>query len=163
MRSFILSVSRFWLLCAIAIAQQKPSASPTLHTSVELVQVNVSVHGKQGAAGDLKKSDFIVLDQGKEREISVFLSEAGSGLIEKPEALPPDTFSNVPQYGLARPRSVTVVLLDNLNTLYGSGSEPYENSPTWLEDHALANAKEHLLGFIKGLSSNGSCCDIRLE
>jgi len=47
---------------------------------------------------------------------------------------------------------VTVVLLDNLNTLYGSVAESkYEESPAWLEDLALQNAKNHLTQFIKQL------------
>jgi VWFA-related protein len=43
------------------------------------------------------------------------------------------------------------VLLDNLNTLYGSAPQPYETSPYWMEDLALTNAKAHLTEFIKGL------------
>jgi VWFA-related protein len=49
---------------------------------------------------------------------------------------------------------VTIVLLDNLNTLSGSSPQPYENTPYWLEDHALANAKQHLIEFLKQLDSN---------
>jgi VWFA-related protein len=43
-------------------------------------------------------------------------------------------------------------LLDNLNTLYGSAAGNYETTPYWMEDLALANAKSHLIQFIKQLS-----------
>jgi len=68
--------------------------------------------------------------------------------------LPQNTFSDPPQYGTNKPRSVTIILLDNLNTLYGSSPMPYENTPYWLADHALANAKPRLLEFLKQLDSN---------
>ena len=46
-----------------------------------------------------------------------------------------------------------MVLLDNLNTLYGSAPESeYEAAPAWLEDLALQNAKVHLTEFLKKLA-----------
>ena len=65
--------------------------------------------------------------------------------------MPENTFSDLPQYGAATPRSLTIVLLDNLNTLSGNGHEEYEDGPEWMEDLALANAKAHLIEFIKTL------------
>jgi VWFA-related protein len=49
---------------------------------------------------------------------------------------------------------VTIVLLDNLNTLVGSTPTPYETTPFWLEDHALANANQHLMAFLKEFDPN---------
>jgi hypothetical protein len=49
---------------------------------------------------------------------------------------------------------VTIVLLDNLNTLSGTAPMPYETVPFWLEDHALANAKQHLTEFLKHADPN---------
>ncbi len=46
---------------------------------------------------------------------------------------------------------MTIVLLDNLNTLYGSAAGNYESTPYWMEDLALANAKTHLIEFIRKL------------
>jgi hypothetical protein len=40
-------------------------------------------------------------------------------------------------------------LLDNLNTLSGSAPLPYERTSFWLEDHALAHAKQRLIEFLK--------------
>ena len=45
------------------------------------------------------------------------------------------------------------MLLDNLNTLSGSGHEGYEDGPEWMEDLALANAKAHLIAFLKTLDA----------
>jgi VWFA-related protein len=36
-----------------------------------------------------------------------------------------------------------------INTLSGSAPLPYETTPVWLEDHALANAKQRLMEFLK--------------
>ena len=36
-----------------------------------------------------------------------------------------------------------------MNTLSGSAPLPYETTPFWLEDHALANAKQRLIEFLK--------------
>jgi VWFA-related protein len=49
---------------------------------------------------------------------------------------------------------VTIVLLDNLNALSGSSPLPYETTPYWLEDHALANAKQRLIEFLKQMDAN---------
>jgi VWFA-related protein len=49
---------------------------------------------------------------------------------------------------------VTIVLLDNLNTLSGSSPLPYETTPYWVEDHALANAKQHLIEFLEQMDPN---------
>ena len=44
------------------------------------------------------------------------------------------------------------MLLDNLNTLFGSDPQPYEKTPYWLEDHALSAAKQRLMEFLKQMS-----------
>lgn len=64
---------------------------------------------------------------------------------------PPNTFSDLPQVNGRAVRSITIVLLDDINTLSGNGHEGYETSPYWMEDLALANAKAHLIEFIRGL------------
>ena len=60
-------------------------------------------------------------------------------------------FSDLPQVNALSVRSITIVLLDNLNTLSGNGHQGYETSPYWMEDLALANAKAHLIQFLKTL------------
>lgn len=91
-----------------------------------------------------------MLDQGKTREISLFSLESAKSA-PQPASLPQNTFSDLPQYGASTPSSITIVLLDNLNTLYGSAPGPYETTPTWFEDLALTNAKAHLIEFLKQL------------
>jgi VWFA-related protein len=67
-------------------------------------------------------------------------------------ALPPNTFSDESRYNGEPPRAVTIILLDNLNTEFGSDPQPYEETPLWLEDHALGLAKERLLGFLRQMN-----------
>src|SRR6185437_12609931 len=107
------------------------------------------------------QSDFTILDRGKPQKISMFSVEAAPAAnpptaphmqsASNPVSLPANTFSDLPQYA-APPRSVTIVLLDNLNTLYGSGpASRYEETPLWVEDLALQNAKSHLIEFLRQL------------
>lgn len=124
-----------------------------LRVETRLVQIGVIVRDKSGGVANLTKDDFTVLDRGKPRAVSVFSAEAGGGAAEpaQPLLLPRNTFSDLPQYNPGTLGSVTVVLLDNLNTLYGSAPSNYERPPDWVEDHALVNAKNHLLEFIQHL------------
>jgi VWFA-related protein len=141
-------------LVAIAASAQNAPQTPAISVSTRLVQVGVIARDKNGPVADLTKDDFVVLDRGKPQKISVFSVESRESASQPARALPQNTFSDLPQYGTIKPRSVTIVLLDNLNTLSGSSPLPYENTPYWLEDHALANAKQHLIEFLKQLDSN---------
>lgn len=127
--------------------------SPQIKVSTRLVEFGVIAREKDGPVPDMTKDDFVVLDRGKSQQISVFTLESASAAIPQlAKMLPPNTFSDLPQYGASQPRSVTIVLLDNLNTLYGSAPESkYEQTPYWLEDLALRNAKKHLIEFIQTL------------
>jgi VWFA-related protein len=134
---------------------QSPPQNPKISISTRLVELGVIVRDKDGPVEDMTKDDFVVLDRGKPQKISVFTVESVKSPATVPQLakmLPPNTFSDLPQYGASRPRSVTVVLLDNLNTLYGSAPEDqYERTPAWIEDAALQKAKTHLIEFIKSL------------
>jgi VWFA-related protein len=141
-------------LVAIAASAQNAPQTPPISVSTRLVQVGVIARDKNGAVADLTKDDFVVLDRGNPQKISVFSVESSESAPHPARPLPQNTFSDLPQYGTNKPRSVTIVLLDNLNTLSGSSPLPYENTPYWLEDHALANAKQHLIEFLKQLDSN---------
>jgi VWFA-related protein len=138
-------------LTAIAVSAQNAPQSPTISVSTRLVQVGVIARDKNGPVLDLTKDDFVVLDRGKPQKISVFSVESSKSASQPAQPLPQNTFSDLPQYGAATPRSVTIVLLDNLNTLSGNGHEGYEDGPEWMEDLALANGKAHLIEFIKNL------------
>ncbi|HTQ63104.1 MAG TPA: VWA domain-containing protein [Candidatus Solibacter sp.] len=144
------------LLVPLALASPDPSQTPEIRVTTHLVQIGIIVRDKNGPVSNLTKDDFVVLDGGKPQKIDIFSVESSqSPSPAAPEQpLPPNTFSDLPQYSAAKPRSVTIVLLDNLNTLSGSTPQLYENTPFWLEDHALANAKQHLIEFLQQLDPN---------
>jgi VWFA-related protein len=141
------------LLPALALSQDA-TQTPGIRVTTRLVQVGVIVRDKNGPVENLTQGDFVLFDQGRARAITVFSVESaesaeGGTPVQTPS---PNTFSNLPRDKAARPRSVTVVLLDNLNTLYGSSAESqYEHTPYWLEDLALRDAQLHLIEFIKQL------------
>lgn len=140
------------LLAAVAAQAQDRPQTPKISVATQLVQIAVVARDKHGTVADLTADDFVLLDRGKTRTLAVFSVEHGKTPAEPPaEPLPKNTFSDVPRYSAAAPRSVTIVLLDNLNTLFGSAPGPYESTPTWFEDLALANAKAHLMKFVKEL------------
>jgi VWFA-related protein len=141
-------------------AQNPPQNSPLnskISISTRLVELGVIVRNNDGPVEDMTKDDFVVVDRGKPQKISVFTAESVKSPATIPQLakmLPPNTFSDLPQYGAGRPRSVTIVLLDNLNTLYGSApASRYEQTPYWVEDLALRNAQKHLIDFIQTLDS----------
>lgn len=141
------------VLVPLALASQDSPPTPQIRVATRLVEVGMIVRDKNGPVADLTKDDFVVFDRGKPQKISIFSADAAASAKEPPQQLlPQNTFSDLPQYGATAPRSVTVVLLDNLNTLYGSTPESkYEATPYWMEDLALRNAKVHLIEFIKQL------------
>jgi VWFA-related protein len=138
-------------LAAIAASAQEAPQSPAISVSTRLVQVGVIARDKNGPVADLTKDDFVVLDRGRPQKISVFSVESSESAVQPAQPLPQNTFSDLPEYGASAPRSITIVLLDNLNTLTGSAPLANETTPFWFEDHALANAKQHLLEFLNQL------------
>jgi VWFA-related protein len=148
-----ISTALAFAVAAIAALAQNPPQSLPIRVSTHLVQIGVIVRDHNGAVGDLTKEDFAVFDRGKPQTISVFNAESAAST---PQTVPlqplaPNTFSDLPQVSGPAVRSVTIVLLDNLNTLSGNGHQGYETGPYWMEDLALSNAKAHLIEFIKTL------------
>jgi VWFA-related protein len=137
------------LLVAPVLAAQSSSEAPQYQVSTHLVQLSVITRNKDGRATELTKDDFVVLDRGKAQTISVFQAEPARPVAGSAAALPPNTFSNESRYEGDAPRTVTIILLDNLNTVFGSDPQPYEDTPLWLEDHALGQAKTRLLSFLR--------------
>jgi VWFA-related protein len=134
-------VSWCFLLPAVCLT----ALQPTFHTATHLVQINVVVHDRNGPVANLTRDDFLLTDRGKPRAVDVF-SVTSTREAAAP-ALPSNTFSNF----IATPPSVTVILLDRLNTLTGSGSVGYEETPEWSGELAISNARQHLLRFISTL------------
>lgn len=140
------------LLVPIAAAPRNSPQTPQIRVSTRLVRVDVIVRDKNGPVENLTKDDFSIFDRGKPQTISVFSVYSSAGEQQPLPPMPRNTFSDIPRYGDTTPRSVTIVLLDNLNTLYGSSPESqYEATPFWVEDLALQNARKHLTEFIKTL------------
>jgi VWFA-related protein len=106
---------RFGVFVALALAAQD---SPTIRVNTRLVQISVIVHDKNGPVTGLTKDDFQVFDKGKEQKVAVF-SVASTKAAPKGQPLPPGIFSNrVNPNGSEAANSVTVVLIDLLNTRF---------------------------------------------
>lgn len=98
----------------VPISHQKQA--PSVRVATRLVQVNVVVQDKKGqAVTGLTRDDFAVTEQGKPQAISVFLVESNQQAVGRAEALPANTFSNLPSRAGAT-QNLTVILLDTLNT-----------------------------------------------
>jgi VWFA-related protein len=101
---------------AAAAPNSSTSGDLVLKATTRLIQVNVIVRDRQGnAVRDLKKEDFQVLDNGKPQQISVFSMDS-STVLPQVKPLPDNVFTNTLQQKSAVPSSVTVILIDNINT-----------------------------------------------
>ena len=92
--------------------------SPTIRVTTRLVQVDVIVRDKNRPVANLKKEDFTLLEKGKERQIASFSMTAVS---TPPPAqagmkMPPNIFSNRFDRTAAAPSTMTVILIDGMNT-----------------------------------------------
>jgi VWFA-related protein len=111
------------LLALTPGAAQTPTSSqtdqqiPVFRSATHLVQVNILVHDSHGRpVDDLKKEDFSITEQGKPQQISFFTMTSADRSAPPATPLPPHIFSNVLAQNREVPTSVTVVLLDLLNT-----------------------------------------------
>ena len=107
------------VLLPLAMQQLPPPPAPVFRSGTRLVQVNVVVHDKRGQpVADLAKADFTLLENGKPQEISFFSVDsvkAGTAAAPAPP-LPSRTFTNALAAHNNVPTSVTVLLIDTLNT-----------------------------------------------
>jgi len=84
-----------------------------------LVQLNVVVTDKQGKpVAGLTKGNFELTVDGKAQQITQFTAEQASQPAGSATALPPNVFSNHNNTSASSAGSVTVILLDALNTYY---------------------------------------------
>ncbi len=108
------------LISAIAAAQTTKPA-PQIRVATRLIQVNVIVNDKKGEpVSGLTKDDFMLLDQGQPQKIAFLSEEADHPPATVAPSLPaaPNVFSNESQQRPGMPISVTVILLDSLNTSF---------------------------------------------
>ena len=137
------------LTLPMALTAQNAPQAPPIRLSTHLVQFGVIVRDAHGPVGNLTPDDFVVLDRGKPQAIRVFSSESSGTTMRPAPPLAQNIYSDQAQFGGSSPRSVTIILLDNLNTLSTSAPLPNESSPHWLEVHALATAQKHLIEFLQ--------------
>jgi VWFA-related protein len=99
--------------------QQAAPPAAVVKVTTRLVQVSVIVQDKHGDhVSDLTRDDFQVFDDGKPQEIRVFSVESSEPLKTNLPPLPPNTYTNRFQQRPGAPSSVTIVLLDGLNTAF---------------------------------------------
>jgi VWFA-related protein len=95
---------------------------PILKVTTHLVQINVVVHGhKNEPVEDLEKEDFTIFDNRQRQQIATFSVESArltEAKAQKLPALPQNTFTNRVELRPKAPHSVTVMLLDGLNTKF---------------------------------------------
>ena len=85
--------------------------------TTRLVQINVIVKDKHGnPITGLTKEDFVLLDNKHPQEIQLLSAETNLPGDQPSAPLPPDTFTNRLSEHAGVPASVTVILLDALNT-----------------------------------------------
>jgi VWFA-related protein len=105
-------------LAMINVAQTQPpaEAQSRFKARAELVTVPVVVTDRSGAhVQNLKKEDFVVLEDGKEQKISTFeeIQKPAGPLRRNPPQ--PNQFSNVLP-GESSPTRLTIIVLDMINT-----------------------------------------------
>ena len=104
------------LLVLASLAAQEP-APVVLKSTTRLVQISVIVQDKKGSpVADLKREDFQIRDNGKAQQISAFSVESNGKLPSAPQKLPANLFTNELEQRAGTPSSVTIILLDGLNT-----------------------------------------------
>jgi len=115
---FAAAVACGFLLAGVALTR---GASQTLRVTTRLVQVNVIALDHHGSpVRGLTRDDFKVYDNGKPQKIAIFRVETNQPPAVHMAPPPPDTFSNAAERAETAPPSVTVILLDALNTRMGA-------------------------------------------
>ncbi len=112
------------------LGQEAPLPSATaeapkpliLKSTTRLVQVSVVATHKGEPVPDLKKEDFEITERGKSEPITLFSVESNGALPSSPVKLPPGVFTNSLEQRPGTPASVTIILLDNLNTHWADQS-----------------------------------------
>src|SRR5579863_7395801 len=108
-----------WLtLAGLAALSASAAQNPAvIRVDTRLVQVDVTVRTGKGPVHGLTKDDFTLIERGKPQQIALFkVTEARPQARAEVQALPPGVVSNrLNQRGEA-PGSVTVILVDRLNT-----------------------------------------------
>lgn len=107
-------MARRFIFLAGALLHAQP---PVIRVDTRLVEVNVVVRDSRNRPVEgLSKADFTIYDRNKEQNIALF-SVGSVRRHDKPRApLPPGIYTNRPAQRGESPNTVTVVLLDAVNT-----------------------------------------------
>ena len=121
----------FWPIimsaCLISVQMLALQQEGVIRVTTRLVQISVVVHDKNGApVRDLTKDDFAVFDKGQEQKILFFSKESDEAPPINSKPLAPgivsNRFANFTSGGETHlaplPSSLTVILLDGLNTAF---------------------------------------------
>jgi VWFA-related protein len=118
LRPIFLVTATFAMPALLAFSQESgPAQTRMLRRTARLVEVSVVAQDAQGkAVTDLRREDFEVLDENKPQDISLFIVDSRS--IQPVPALPQakNTFTNRLEQRGSIPTSVSIVMLDALNT-----------------------------------------------
>jgi VWFA-related protein len=109
----------FWILAtalALAAPAQVPEPGLVLRATTRLVQVNVIVQKGSTPVTGLKKEDFTLTDNGKPQKVAFFAENSTALLPTSPVKLLPGTYTNLLEQKSGTPASITVILIDTLNT-----------------------------------------------
>lgn len=101
------------ILAGLAVAQDE---APTFRTGTRLVEVTVSVTGRDGRpVTGLTRDDFTIQDRRQKRELAFFRYE-GEAQTAVPRSLAAGEFSNRTELLGEKPRNIIALVLDSLNT-----------------------------------------------
>jgi VWFA-related protein len=121
-----------------SLPDQSPSDAATLRVASRLVQVDVIVQDNDGnPVTDLKRDDFTLFDKGQQQQIAIFAQPNRT-----PSAAPsasgsaPNFFSNRVKNNSQGANSVTVILMDAVNTRF----------------HDLAYVRARVIAFVRSLT-----------
>jgi VWFA-related protein len=104
-------------LGALCLQAQTTLEPLVFRTTTRLVQVNVVVHDRKGSpVSDLKKQEFSLSEEGAPQQIAFFQVQSANQLVARPAKLGKNMFSNMLEQRDGVPASVSVILLDLLNT-----------------------------------------------
>ncbi len=96
---------------------QGGTAPPAIRVATRMVQVNVIVHDGDGKpVSGLRKSDFHLFDQGQPQAISYFSEQTSRLTTPAAVKASPNVFSNRGEEQSGVPTSLTVILIDWMNT-----------------------------------------------
>lgn len=121
-----------------SLPDQKLSDAPALRVTSRLVQVNVIVQDKDdNPVTDLTKDDFTLFDKGQQQQIAIFAQPNRTPSLPSSVGMgAPNFFSNRVQNNSQGANSVTVILMDAVNTGF----------------HDLAYVRARVIAFVRSLT-----------